>query len=166
MRHEGDARDFIESNYARLTQLAVAVAGNQHDGADLLHDTLEKLYRRWSRTTVDNPWGLAKTIMVRTSIDRYRRRRHEVLTSDWLDVPGEPLLHITGENDELLKALSSIPLKQRAAVALRFLEDMSYPDIAGVMGISEVGVRTNVTRGTAAIRARLAASEIERTEST
>jgi RNA polymerase sigma factor (sigma-70 family) len=48
-----------------------------------------------------------------------------------------------------------LPTRQRAAVVLRFYEDLDYPEIAGVLGISEVTARTHVHRALTALRARL-----------
>lgn len=48
-----------------------------------------------------------------------------------------------------------LPRQQRAAVVLRFYEDLDYDEIAAVLGVSQVAVRTYVHRALAALRTLL-----------
>lgn len=48
-----------------------------------------------------------------------------------------------------------LPEKQRHAVALRYLGDLSYREIAAIMEISEAAARRNVFEGLAQLRTRL-----------
>ena len=49
----------------------------------------------------------------------------------------------------------SLPRQQRAAVVLRFYEDLDYPEIAEVLGVAEGTVRSHVHRALAALRTEL-----------
>jgi DNA-directed RNA polymerase specialized sigma24 family protein len=44
--------------------------------------------------------------------------------------------------------------RQHEAIVLRFLFDLDDEQIARIMGLSQAGVRTNVSRGVAALRKR------------
>ena len=48
--------------------------------------------------------------------------------------------------------VSALPVKQRAAVALRFVGDASYADISAAMGTSEDAARRNVHEGLKRLR--------------
>ncbi|GEP37884.1 hypothetical protein NPS01_15470 [Nocardioides psychrotolerans] len=48
-----------------------------------------------------------------------------------------------------------LPRQQRAAVVLRFYEDLDYDEIAAVLGVSQFAVRTYVHRALAALRTLL-----------
>jgi RNA polymerase sigma factor (sigma-70 family) len=54
--------------------------------------------------------------------------------------------------------LAELPSDQRAAIEARVLDERPYPDIAGELGTSEAVVRMRVSRGLAALRARIGGS--------
>jgi RNA polymerase sigma-70 factor (ECF subfamily) len=53
---------------------------------------------------------------------------------------------------ELLRALSKVPESQREAMLLRFDEELSYDDMAAVLGASESTLRSRVYHGLRALR--------------
>jgi RNA polymerase sigma factor (sigma-70 family) len=55
-------------------------------------------------------------------------------------------------DDELWAQVAALPVKQRAAVALRFLADAPYREIAAAMGTSEDAARRNVHEGLKRLR--------------
>ncbi|HEY1567123.1 MAG TPA: RNA polymerase sigma factor [Solirubrobacteraceae bacterium] len=57
-----------------------------------------------------------------------------------------------GADDELWTAVAALPDKQRTAVALRFIVDSAYAEIATVMEISEPAARRNVHEGLKRLR--------------
>ena len=56
---------------------------------------------------------------------------------------------------ELWGRVAALPTKQRAAVTLRYLGDLAYRDIAGIVEISEAAARQNVRAGLEALRKEL-----------
>jgi RNA polymerase sigma factor (sigma-70 family) len=62
-----------------------------------------------------------------------------------------------GDRDSMLRLVATLPPKQRAAIALRFYEDMSYDQIADVLGCRAVTARTHVSRALTALRGQLPA---------
>jgi RNA polymerase sigma-70 factor (ECF subfamily) len=56
----------------------------------------------------------------------------------------------------LERALDALPERCRLAMRLRWREQLSYADIARVLGISPKGVESQLARGLQALRARLA----------
>lgn len=63
--------------------------------------------------------------------------------------------------DALQVALSKLPDRQREAVILRHIEELSNPEIAGVMGISVEAVESLTARGKRALTAILAGRKDE-----
>ena len=85
-------------------------------------------------------------------IDHYRRRRFSIPLIGILERPDDaPTLPERAIRDEEMRtidtALASLVGRQRAAIYLRFYEDLEYADIATVMGIPSVTARTLVHRG-------------------
>jgi RNA polymerase sigma factor (sigma-70 family) len=59
--------------------------------------------------------------------------------------------------DELWDVLQTLPARQRAAIVLRFYEDLPDPEIAALLGCKVPTVRTAIFRGLAKLR-----QEVER----
>ena len=61
--------------------------------------------------------------------------------------------------DHAWRLCSELPPQQRAAVVLRFYEDLSFAEIAGILDCPESTARSHVHRALGTLRARLAAEE-------
>ena len=94
-------------------------------------------------------------------VDHYRRRRFTIPLLGLLERPDDaPSLPDRAIRDEELRtvdlALAELVGRQRAAIYLRYYEDLEYADIATIMGIPAVTVRTLVHRGLKKVAAQLA----------
>lgn len=56
----------------------------------------------------------------------------------------------------LTDLLRDLPEKQRAVLVLRFWEDLTVPQIAECTGVAEGTIKSQISRGLAALRDRLA----------
>jgi RNA polymerase sigma-70 factor, ECF subfamily len=96
-------------------------------------------------------------------------RRRDAVERDWADDEGVDSvrqLHVTPpQPDDLLdaaeratlvsSALDALPERARLAMHLRWREDMSYAEIADVLGITIKSVENSLARSLKALRARL-----------
>ena len=57
-----------------------------------------------------------------------------------------------GEGDALRDALARLPLRQRIAVVLYYLDDRSVADVAAIMGVSEGTVKRHLFRAREVLR--------------
>jgi RNA polymerase sigma-70 factor (ECF subfamily) len=80
-------------------------------------------------------------------LERQERRVIALAThSDMVStVPMDP-------DDELASALAALPAMQRAAVVLRYLDDLPVRDVARLLGRSEKAVESLLSRGREALR--------------
>jgi RNA polymerase sigma-70 factor (sigma-E family) len=115
---------------------------------------LAKTYLAWRRIedfgSLD---GYVRRAMVNTHISWWRQRRLEEYPTD--DIPDQPVSDHAGESemhDSLSRALRRLPERMRAAVVLRYYEDMSEAEIAGVLGVSLGTVKSTVSRAVAKLR--------------
>jgi DNA-directed RNA polymerase specialized sigma24 family protein len=89
------------------------------------------------------------TVAHRKAIDGWRAARRTV------PVESPPEVAVAGPppaDDELLDAVRALPAKQRAAVAYRYLADLSYADVAALLGGTEAAARRSAADGIAALR--------------
>lgn len=85
-------------------------------------------------------------------VDHYRHRRFPLLPATFADRADDaPSLPDRVIHDERMRAtdvaMRSLPGRQRAAIYLRFYEDLPYETVAAAMGIPAVTARSLVFRG-------------------
>ena len=93
------------------------------------------------------------TVAHRKAIDHVRGdRRRAIPVAD----PPEQAVEATPDGQpEIWARVRELPPKQRTAVALRFVVDAAYSDIAEMMSISEEAARRNVHEGLKRLRMEL-----------
>jgi RNA polymerase sigma-70 factor (sigma-E family) len=153
-RDDPGFHDYVAARSPALLRTAYLLTGNQADAEDLLQAALAKTYLAWRRIkdfgSLD---GYVRRAMVNTHISWWRRRRVEEYPTD--EIPDQPVADHVGDtemHDSLSRALRRLPERMRTAVVLRYYEDMSEAEIAGLLGISLGTVKSTVSRGVAKLR--------------
>ena len=153
--------DWVAARGPSLLRFAFVVTGSQHAAEDAVQDALARACEKWSRVSrTTDPDSYVRRMIVNAHVSRWRRTRREspvesVLAAD----PHPDHADRLGTDDAVWAVCRSLPPRQRAAVVLRFYEDLDYPEIAALLGCSEVTVRSHVHRALAALRARLSEEE-------
>lgn len=124
--------DFVRAGLPGLLRFGRALTGSDDAGADLVQDALEIVLLRWSRLVDEDPGAYARKVMVNRNISTWRKRRREYLTTV---VPERPQTD-RHRDEELMAALRALAPRQRAVIALRFLEDLSEARTAELLGCS------------------------------
>jgi RNA polymerase sigma-70 factor (sigma-E family) len=146
--------EYVRARGGALLRAAQALTGNRADAEDLVQATLVKTYQSWDN--VADPAALdtyVRRVMVNTHISGWRRRRVDEYPTD--QVPDSVAADRTGDSDlqELVqRAVDRLPSRMRAAVMLRFFDDMSEPEVAAVLGVSVGTVKSTVARAVAKLR--------------
>jgi RNA polymerase sigma factor (sigma-70 family) len=123
-----------------------------HDADDCFQETFIAALRAYPRLRADsNLRGWLFTIAHRKALDSHRSRGRRAIPVAELPEPvAEPLLN--GGEPGLWRAVGALPVKQRAAVLLRFAGDLAYREIGTVTGTSEEAARRNVHEGLKKLR--------------
>jgi len=106
-------------------------------------------------TDGSNLKGWLFTIAHRKAIDHVRARaRRATPVPEPADLPEAPAADGVAPvaDEDLWAAVAALPDKQRTAVALRFIADSAYAEIATAMEISEPAARRNVHEGLKRLR--------------
>jgi RNA polymerase sigma-70 factor (sigma-E family) len=154
--------EFVAGSLPALLRFGHVLTGNPQEAEDLVQEALAKSLRRWRRVSADDPHAYVRRVMVNTHLTQWRRWGARVQLGD---VP-EPASHDgklrqSEEWDVLRRALAMLPARQRAVLVLRYLEDVPDPVIAGLLGCGLGTVRSQASRGLAALRPLLAAGATE-----
>lgn len=150
---EGDYVEYVTGRLPRLHRTAYMLCTDAHQAEDIVQATLTSLYVDWRRASAaDNLDGYVHRIMVRRYLDERRRRWSRVLLGESLpDVPAAVPGGVE-ERDALVTALRSLPKGQRAVLVLRYLADLSVEATAEALGCSAGNVKSQGSRGLAALR--------------
>lgn len=149
--------EFVVAELPRLWRLGRVLSGRDDDAWDLVQESLVRVGLRWSRVDRDgNPGAYARVCLTRLHLARARRSRRETLV-DSADLDGPSVGDGLGIEsvelaDQVWRLLAHLPPRQRAAMALYYLEDMSVHDIATVLRCSDGTVKSQLARGRSALQ--------------
>jgi RNA polymerase sigma-70 factor (sigma-E family) len=147
--------EFVTTRAQALLRYGFVLTGNADDAADLLQESLIRLRGAWGRVLNKNdPEGYVRKIMARQHISVWRRRRREHLMGAVPERHYDDRGLERAESDpRLWEALAVLPRRQRAVLVLRYYEDLSDEEIAGMLGISRGTVRSQAARALDKLRA-------------
>jgi DNA-directed RNA polymerase specialized sigma24 family protein len=131
-------------------RVAFKILGDREEASDVAQDAVFKTAQKWRRVALFAP-AFAARVASQRAIDVLRRRRP--LGALWVATvnPAFPI----EERDELVGVLRALPGRQRDAVVLRYLADLSEHDTAAALGCSQGAVKQHAARGLAALKAAL-----------
>jgi RNA polymerase sigma-70 factor (sigma-E family) len=153
---DSEFAEYVDARALVMRRTAYLLCGDWDRAEDLVQTALTKLYVAWPRLYRDGQVdAYARKVLVRTSIDESRRahRRRETTvesmpeTSTSFGAPDDRL--------DVSAALAKLPPGQRAVVVLRYWDDQSVADTARLLGRTEGTVKSQTSKGLAALRALL-----------
>ncbi|MFD7732274.1 SigE family RNA polymerase sigma factor [Kitasatospora phosalacinea] len=148
--------EFVAFRSRHLLRTAfLLTGGDAHLAEDLVQEALGRVFLKWRKISrLENPSGYAQTVLVNAFLSHRRRRSTTERVTDVLPETGvddpDPALRLT-----LLRALSALSPADRAVLVLRFWEDRSVEETAGVLRVGDSAVRTRTKRALARLRAVL-----------
>jgi RNA polymerase sigma-70 factor (sigma-E family) len=153
----GRLEDLVRTHAPEAQRLAFLLTGDRELAQDLAQDAFVKVLGRFhDLRNRDAFWWYLRRTIVNLSNSHYRHRRVE---RAWLarqrPEPAAPEPDDLGERDRLRRALQALRPEQRAAIVLRFYEDLSEADTAQILGIPVGTVKSTVSRGMERLRAEL-----------
>lgn len=152
------------------------MTGNRDQAEDLFQETFKRVHEKAHTFRGGGFKSWLFTIATRVTIDGVRRRKHQVTISqnphsqtDCDEENDSPLAGVADPNaptpaDELVrqeqkeqvrKAIESLPPGQRAALVLSYYQQLSYREVAEVLGCSVGAVKTQMSRALATLAQRL-----------
>lgn len=160
---QGDRDAFervIRLTSRNLFAIAYGILQNREEAEDVVQDTFVKAWKsRWRvRDSARLPAWLA-TIARHRARDLARKRKPEPLPEDFESNEVVEFGAATGEKadlgGEVRSALAQLPELHRAAVTLRYLEDLDYGTIEQTLGLTNGALRGILGRALGLMRKRL-----------
>jgi len=153
--------DFDAFFYELLPQvlrLAGRMTVDHATAEDVAAEAFARAFARWARLKVlphREAWVLRVTSNV--AIDLFRRRRPPATRTPAQADPGE----VVTLRVSLVEALRALPKRQREAVVLRYLADLSEADVASALGVRPGTVKSQLHRARRSLADRLGADPEE-----
>jgi RNA polymerase sigma-70 factor (sigma-E family) len=136
-------------------RLAYMLTGQRDLAEDLVQDAFVRLAGRFVHLRRPEAFeAYLRRMIVNQFLSHLRRRK---LERAYLERAGRDLRSAAtpadpGERDEMWRALLQLPERQRAALVLRYYEDLSEQDAATVLRCSRPALKSLVARGMETLR--------------
>ena len=148
-RPEEEYGEFVSTRAASLHRTAYLLCGDWHLASDLVQETFVLAFRHWRRVQrADSQNAYVNRILVNEFRRHWQRYSGLPVRAD-TDRPEFAVPDVSDEvanRADLLRALVTLPARQRATVVLRYLEGMSERETAAVMRCSEGTVKSQTAR--------------------
>jgi RNA polymerase sigma factor (sigma-70 family) len=141
----------LDAHGVDVHRFCVAQAGPHH-GPDCFQEAVIAALRAYpSLQDASNLRGWFFTVAHRKVLDHHRATARRPVPVDQPPERPGPLVELDG-GSAVWAQVAELPDKQRGAIALRFLADLPYADIAQHLECSEAAARQNVRAGLAGLR--------------
>jgi RNA polymerase sigma-70 factor (ECF subfamily) len=159
-----DADDAFDAlfrrEFAAITRTAYLIVGDWEVAREITQDAFVQVLKHWKRVrAMESPGGWARRVAIRDAVRAKRRDARgtalAVAGAHGAADPTEPLAL------DIRHALLTLPVRQRAAIALYYLDDLPVADIAGLLDCSEGTVKTHLARGRHALAIALGEEAID-----
>ncbi|GIG67270.1 SigE family RNA polymerase sigma factor [Phytomonospora endophytica] len=163
--HEAEFREFVTGRTERLRVFAYLCCGDWHRAEDAVQTALIRLYGAWNRARKISVDPYVRRIIVNVLIDEHRLSWFRRVNIGGDEAGPARATAVDGQRTDqrlmLTEALQHLPRRQRAAVVLRFWEDLPVEQTAQIMGCSTGAVKNLTMRGLATLRGLLTDSVLD-----
>jgi RNA polymerase sigma-70 factor (sigma-E family) len=139
----------FQEHYAGLCRLAYLITGDQALAEELVMDAFMRTFAGWRRIRdLDRADAYLRRAVVNLSRSRLRRRQTESQSPPFRAAPKEP---DADDARVVWDAVRALPHRQRAAVVLRYYEDLPEVEIADALGCSVGTVKSQLSKARSAL---------------
>jgi len=149
----GCPEDVYEHDHDRLVQALTVLAGDRETAADAVQEAFVRLLRDWGQVaTYEDPAAWVRRVALNLIHDQqrsiWRQARLLLRIEQQPSVPEE----IRSFDPELWQQVRILPAKQRTAVALRYVGDLTLHEVSEAMHVSEGTVDQHLRRALRTLR--------------
>ena len=169
---DGAFEILVRTHVDRCHAIALRILGNPHDAEEVASDALVRAYRALEGYDADRIRELRLRAWLATivvNLCRNKVRRHSLPVTPLaplIEAGAEP--HAAADTDPAVLAeraadrarlaalLAGLPERYRVPIVLRHVDDLSYTELAAILGRPEGTLKAQVHRGLALMRAAMA----------
>ena len=141
--------ELYQLHYRRIYNTCLRIIGNSMDAEEVMHDVFLKLFDNMDHLQDEETfYSWSRSIAIRTSIDRIRKKKPVFEPVDNLSVADEepdeePELSV----ESVKRELNNLPDGYRIVVSMRLFEECEFEEIAQALQIKESTARSQYIRG-------------------
>lgn len=145
----------------RIFRFSFVRVSDREQALEITQDTFMRLWLQIKQgKEIENPRAFLFTVANRLIIDWYRKKKSIPLSRvkindeefDTIDEKETDRMMLGGEGRYLIDKINELQEGYREPVYLRFVEDLSPPEIAKILGISTNACSVRINRGLAELR--------------
>jgi RNA polymerase sigma-70 factor (ECF subfamily) len=130
-----DFTTLYETERDGMARSLLVIGGDADEARDAVAEAFSRAYERWPRiAAMDSPSGWVYRVALNELRRRVRRRAHE---SRLLRRERPHPIPPADIDPELWDAVAALRIRQREAIVLRYVADLTERDVASVLGISD-----------------------------
>jgi RNA polymerase sigma-70 factor (ECF subfamily) len=143
-----DLAALFDSTFDNVYRFVLSRSASEHVAEDVAAETFAEAARSFGEGRGDEVTiGWLITVARRRLIDHWRREhRHEQRAKRWLQSTIETDGAAHAPDFDVIRALRRIPERQRAALTLRYLDDLSVAEVADALECSYEAVESLLAR--------------------
>ena len=143
------------SHYRRCLRLAAMLVDDPASAEDVVQEAFVNVYRSWDKVrSLDAAPAYLRSAVLNTARSRLRRRqtaaKHPVAPPG-VAAGADHYVVANERQQHLIEALRALPRRQRECVTLRYYEELSEQETSVALGVSIGAVKSNTSRGLAAL---------------
>ena len=151
----------VHEHQDRLYALGYALTGNRHDAEEVAQDTLLRAYRALLKYAPDRVRDLKQRawlhrIAVNVARNRYRGLRPRLVELNGSEPDAAPGPEAQALDRVLMNGvmsgLEALPARYREAVVLRYVQDLSYGEVAEALDVPVGTAKSDVHRALKMLR--------------
>jgi RNA polymerase sigma-70 factor (sigma-E family) len=149
--------DYFHARQRGFMRTSYAILGSWPAAEDATQTTFTQLYVHWPRIRPGGLDAYARRILVNTCLTAVRSRKRELVVEEVPEASEPPPAH--DQRLDLFDALRTLSPRDRAVLALRFLDDLPVAEVAEVLRLPEGTVKSQTSRALDRLQAVLAAPQ-------
>ena len=136
-----------------MLRLAFRFTGNNEDALDVLQETFTYLIGKFPSFVLTSSMTTFLFPVVRNRSLQLRRKRRRSQSPEGLqEMPGFVPVDLDQTRAELSAAMANLPVEQREAVLLRFVDDLTIDEIAAATAVPAGTVKSRLHNALSALR--------------
>jgi RNA polymerase sigma-70 factor (ECF subfamily) len=146
--------EFFDANYAPVVLALAMATGDRTASEEAVQEAFARALRRWSKVRdMDRPVGWIYVVAMNVVRRGARRRARD---EQVIDVPiAHDATAAVATRVALRQAIVTLPIRQREAIVLRYLADLSIAETAAAMDCAPGTVKSAVHAALATLRVDL-----------
>jgi RNA polymerase sigma factor (sigma-70 family) len=154
--------DVYAGAYGRLVSQLTLLTDSIEEAQDAVQEALFRAWLKWDKVgSYEDPEGWVRRVAINVATSRWRKLRRLVGVPRNFEGRAAPSVELTEESLDLLAVMRKMPQRQREALTLFYLLDLSIQEVAEEMRIRLGTAKGLVSRGRDSLRTQMEETRAE-----